>query len=37
LTASGAIGSLIGTSPIQYSVITYMKIQRFDGKIWQLE
>ena len=30
-------GSLISTSPTDYSVITYMKIQRFDGKVWQLE
>jgi branched-chain amino acid transport system substrate-binding protein len=30
-------GSLISTSPTDYSVITYMKIQRFDGKVWQME
>ena len=30
-------GSLISTSPTDYSVITYMKVQRFDGKVWQLE
>jgi branched-chain amino acid transport system substrate-binding protein len=27
-------GSLINTSPTQYRVITYMKLQRFDGKGW---
>lgn len=30
-------GSLINTSPTDYSVITYMKVQRFDGKIWQMD
>ncbi len=27
-------GSLINTSPTQYRVITYMKLQSFDGKSW---
>jgi hypothetical protein len=35
LTASGAIGSLIGTSPIQYSFIIDMKTQRIDGNVWK--
>jgi len=28
-------GSLINTSPTDYRVIEYIKIQRFDGKAWQ--
>jgi len=28
--------SLINTSPTDYSVVTYMRLQRFDGKVWQL-
>ena len=28
-------GSLINTSPTQYRVITYMKLQSFDGKGWE--
>jgi branched-chain amino acid transport system substrate-binding protein len=27
-------GSLINTSPTQYRVITYMKMQEFNGKSW---
>ena len=30
-------GSLISTSPTDYSVITYMKMGRFDGKMWRSE
>ena len=28
-------GSLINTSPTDYRVIEYMKLQRFNGKIWE--
>jgi len=30
-------GSLISTSATDYSVITYMVVQRFDGKVWKNE
>lgn len=30
-------GSLISTSPTDYSVITHMVVQRFDGKVWKNE
>jgi branched-chain amino acid transport system substrate-binding protein len=29
-------GSLINTSPSDYRVIEFMKLQRFNGKVWQL-
>jgi branched-chain amino acid transport system substrate-binding protein len=28
-------GSLINTSPTDYRVIEYMKLQRFNGKVWE--
>ena len=28
-------GSLINTSPTDYRVIEFMKLQRFNGKIWE--
>jgi ABC-type branched-subunit amino acid transport system substrate-binding protein len=29
-------GSLISTSPTDYRVVEYMKLQRFNGKVWEL-
>ena len=29
-------GSLINTSPTDYRVVEYMKLQRFNGKVWEL-
>ena len=29
-------GSLINTSPSDYRVIEYMKLQRFNGKVWEI-
>ena len=28
-------GSLISTSPTDYRVVEYMKMQRFNGKVWE--